>query len=229
VTIRGRKGHWHWLEDEGSRYARELVWSPRAGLRVSVVAMLRLSLHDLLDVGRHIRAVREHDWKLLLRQTSSEAQEGRFEPGMRRVQAASGRVDGDPWRLDVLIPPDYPLSENDLRPACLELVYRGAHGRGERCTGDWQRVGGHVFIFGGLPNSWRRYVVHFYRNVKGTRRARTYAIFGWTRWKFYARPLPTETCDLYLTNPDDPENGDGGVSTPPPGSHDYKRCGFGAP
>ena len=227
VTMHGRRAHWHWLQDEGVRYARELVASPRRGLRASVVATAdKLDLDDLLFVGRHLRALNERQWKLLLRQTTYEAQQGRFEPGMSRIRGAvSGRVGGEPWRLDVLIPPGYPLSKDDFRPACVELVYRGVHGRGEFCYGDWQRVAGQVFVFGWLPNSWRRYVVHFFRNVKGTRSGRTYSIFGWTRWRFYARPLPTDTCDLYFTNPDDREDY-GGVSIPPPHSPDYRRCGF---
>jgi hypothetical protein len=228
VTIRGRRATWHWLTDEGYRFARELVWSPRTRLRVAVYADAgKLGLDELLYVGRHIRALRERDWKLLLRQTTYEAQEGRFEPGMTRVEVTTGTADGDPWRLDALLPPDYPLSENDLRPACLELVYRGEHGRGEYCYDGWERVAGHVFVFGSLPNSWRRYSVHFYRNVKGKRRGRTYTAPGWTRWKFFARPLPTETCDLFLTNPDNRDDY-GGVYRPESGTADYERCGFGA-
>jgi hypothetical protein len=227
VTIRGRKGHWHWLQDDGVRYARELVWSPRPGLRVSVVAQAyKLRLGDLLYVGRHMRAIDERGWRLLLRQTTYEAQRGRFEPGMTSVEAASGRVDGYPWRLDVLIPPGYPLSENDLRPACVELVYRGVHGRAEFCPGGWRRIAGRVFILGDVPNSWRRYVVHFFGHVKGTRRGPTYGIWGWTKSKFYALPLPTEACSVYLSNPDDPEDESGPGGSPPRGSPDYKRCGF---
>jgi hypothetical protein len=229
VTIRGRPAEWYWVTDEGYRYAREIFWSPRRGLRAAVEADLpRLGLHNLLDVARHVHAVREHGWKLLLRQTTYEAQAGRFEPGMTRVHAIRGVAAGDPWRLDALIPPDYPLSENDLRPACLELVYRGEHARGEGCSYGWERVGGQVFVFGSLPNSWTRYSIHFYRNVKETRRGKTYHAPGWSRWKFFARPLPTETCDLYLANPDNRDDG-GGVFRPRPGTADYHRCGFDAP
>lgn len=225
VTIRGRHARWHWLEDEGQTFARELILRVRPGLRVSVVAYRKLGLRNLLFVGSHLRALDSRAWKLLLRQTTYEAQLGRFEPGMKRVEAASGSVGGDPWRLDALIPPGYPLSRDDLRPACVELTYRGQTGRGEFCFGRWQRVAGQVFVFGDLPNSWRRFRVNFYRGYKEKPVGHTHAVQAWSRSRFFAMPLGTNTCDLFLDDPDD-RGHDGPAITPPPGGADYHRCGF---
>ena len=200
------------------------MWSPRKGLRVSVVITgEKLDLDDLLQVGRGIRALRESEWQLLLRQTTWRAQVGRFEPGMTRVKAAKGSIGGDPWKLYVLIPPDYPLSRDDLRGACMRLDFRGRRRRS--CSDTWERVAGHVFIFGEVAPSWRRLEVHFYRNVEGVRNGRSHAVEGYPRNRFYALPLPTETCDLYFDDPDDPE-AYGPVLRPEPGTRDYERCGF---
>lgn len=225
VRVRRHRAHWHWVEDEGSLFARELIVRVRPGLRVSVVADRGMGLRNLLLVGRHIRALDGHAWRLLLRQTTYEAQLGRFEPGMRRVETATGTTGGDPWRLDVLIPPGYPLSRDDLRPACLELTYRGETGHGEFCPGSWQRVAGQVFVFGTLPRSWLRFRVHFYRNYKDTPVGDTHKASGWPGQRFYAMPLGTNTCDLYLDNPDNRDD-DGPTVTPPPSTPDYHRCGF---
>src|SRR5438105_14178246 len=89
---------------------------------------------------------------------------------MRPVRVTSGISHGDRWKLYVLIPPGYPLSRNDLRPACTELVYRGVKGRGEFCDGNCQRVAGKLCIFGPVDRSERRL------RVEGLRRATIAAV-----------------------------------------------------
>lgn len=205
VTINGRPARWHWLTDDGSRYARELVWSPRTHLRVSVwaSAQLGLGLHDLLAVGRGVKGIRERPWKRLLRQTSAGAQAGRIEPGMTRVEAITGTVDGDRWRLDVLIPPGYPLSRNDLRPACTELTFRGEIGHGEGCRGYVAEVAGRLFAFGPVRRSWTRVKIYSDRHRRRIAERRTHLVSGWDRDRFFALALPRDFCTGYVDSPDD--------------------------
>src|SRR5437588_1330389 len=222
VTIHGHKAIWTWQSDQGERFARQVVWSPRAGLRVAVLAGWRLPLREFLKVARHIRVLKGRAWLLLLRQTSAAAQEGRFERGMRRVRVTSGISHGDRWKLYVLIPPGYPLSTNDLRPACTELVYRGVKGRGEFCNGNWQRVAGKLFAFGPVDRSWRRIRVADTRD-RTLATGRAYRAHGWTRDRFFAVKLPTRTCAVFVFNALD-RRSDSVLAAPPVYSRDDRRC-----
>lgn len=228
IVVRpGHVGSWYWLQDDGYRFAREIDWEPRAGLTVGVVGYEHIPLGVLRRVAAGVRALDDRGWRLLLRQTSDAAQLGRFEPGMRRVHAASGTRGGDRWRLDVLIPPGYPLSRDDLRPACTELVFRGQRGHGEFCDGGWQRVGGQAFAFGPVPRSWRRVVTDSTAGPGSGLRARTHRVAGWPKERFFAIPLPTDNCGLYVESPDHPHADYSFLAVPVPDSPDWDRCGIG--
>jgi hypothetical protein len=216
TTVRGHPAVLRALDDQGGTFAHELIWRERTDLVVAVEADKPLGTRTLRRVAQDVRIVGRPAWARLYRQTSYRAQIGHVTRYMRHVRVARGTSDGHRWRLFALVPPHFPLSRDDLRVSCHELVYRGRRGHGTDCgaVANWQRVGGTIFVFGAVSRPRRRVRIRSWQGSGLDMTIRTHAARRGPRVRYFATPLPDGTCAVSV---------DGAITGPIRGP-DHRRC-----
>lgn len=222
TTVRGRPAVLRTLTDEQRPYAKQLVWREQPDLVVSVTADDPIGAVELSSVAHGVLLIPQSAWTLLLEQSSLAAQIGRVTRDEQRVPAAAGTLGGRPWTLFALIPAHFPLSADDLRVSCYQLIYRHRRGHGSGCgpRPNWQRVGGRVFVFG--ATQLRHVRVRPFRGRGFDLTVSTRRLGAGPPVRYYATPLPPNACAVSVSAPGQAQSDGSGAG--PISGRDERRC-----
>lgn len=197
TTVRGHPAVRIAVRDDGKVYATALSWHERSDLTITVQGALEgehpVSESELRLVAENVIPIDTDRWEKLITITRP-SQGGQVTPGMDRVTATAGKVEGDQWVLTALIPAGYPLLAEDDRPPCLELSFRGEQTRNSRCAGSatWERLGDVIFLAGEAPAAVAK--VRLTPEGGTAIEIETYGVPELPDVRFWAAPLPEGSC-----------------------------------
>jgi hypothetical protein len=226
VEVHGRNGLVVPLTDEGEVYGVALTWEQKPGLWLTVEGSQPITRGQVVAVADGLIPVAAKEWNRLRRALSIDTRVGRVDPGAVPIDALSGRIGSDVYRLAVLVPGDFPLGPEDRRLNCYRLTFRG-DSSGDRCDRHpwWLRVGGQVFVFGPAAPSTRHVRIGPYEGSKVTPVVvATTSIDRGPPGRFYVHPLPEGVCFVELSAVDAKRDGNLGPIGPLPSNPEHASC-----
>jgi hypothetical protein len=226
VDVHGRTGLAVPLVDEGEVYGVALTWKQKPGLWLTVEGSQPLTRGQVVAVAEGLTPVDAKEWNRLSRALSLDTRVGRVDPRAVAVEALSGHIGGDVYRLSVLVPGDYPLGPEDRRLSCYRLTFRG-DSSGDRCDTHpwWLRVGGQVFVFGPAAATTRQVRIGPYQNSSvDPVVVTTVSIDRGPPGRFYAHPLPEGVCFIELSAVNAKRDGNLGPIGPLPSNPEHPGC-----
>lgn len=149
VALHGRTGYALELWDDGQPYGVMVMWQDERDRWVTVSWSGEASFDDVVAVAASATEIDRADWDHLDRIMGAEAMAGEVRDAVEEIVAEGTSADGTAYRLVALVPPDYPLDENDRRLACYRLDVGDRPGD-RRCDSHpwWARVGGTTLVYG---------------------------------------------------------------------------------
>ncbi len=150
VSLHGRTGYLLPLADDGVTYGQMVIWPDDQQRWVLVQWGEQVDADDVLAVAAGARAVGADEWAVLNRTLGAAATlAGEVPDAVEEVVAQGLSADGTVYQLVALVPPDYPLDQNDRRLTCFRLDVDGEIGE-RRCNshGWWTRIGGSTIVHG---------------------------------------------------------------------------------
>jgi len=142
VTLHGRTGYLLPLADDGVTYGLMVLWPDDQQRWIMLQWGERVADDDVLAVAAGARAAGADEWAALNRALGSAATVlGEVPDAVEEVVAEGSSSAGTAYQLVTLVPPDYPLSDNDRRLTCFRLDVGGQPGE-RRCNshGWWTRI-----------------------------------------------------------------------------------------
>lgn len=150
VTLHGRTGYLLPLADDGVTYGLMVLWPDDQQRWIMLQWGESVADDDVLAVAAGARAVDADEWAALNRTLGSAATVlGEVPDAVEEIVAEGSSSAGTSYQLVALVPPDYPLSENDRRLTCFRLDVGGQPGE-RRCNrhGWWTRIDGTTIVHG---------------------------------------------------------------------------------
>ena len=161
VSIHDIDGILFELHGDGDHYGTAVVWQDDQGRWVLVAWSELVPEADVLELARGAEAIDDEQWSQLQRTLGSEVQiQGVVHDQVEYVVAQGVSSAGTEYRLFGLIPADYPLDDNDRRPACYRLDL-GEDTGAEHCDDHpwWHRTGDDTFVFGPVDGAIAEIIV----------------------------------------------------------------------
>jgi hypothetical protein len=228
IRIRGHQGTIARLVDGEAVYGRTIYWEERPGVIVEVVNQSVLSRRELKGIAEDVMPASDGYWRRVSVATRVVPTEDALR-GRRAKVLDRGVAKGHSWVFRALIPRGYPLFSWDRRVPCPELSYRGSvlltRWDCEQFTTHWRLFRDQIWVYGALGsrNVHRVRVRDYYdpSDPGVVVKART----AMPRFKFYIAPMPRDTCQVLVENPDKPR-GRGGIGADGPTGSDpeARRC-----
>ncbi len=150
VSVNGLDGFNYELHSDGDHYGSAVVWQDAEGRWVTLVWSELVPVDDVIALARTATPIDTEAWELLRRTLGSDLViTGESDDHVEYVVARGESTHGTPFRLAVLVPEDYPLSDNDRRLSCYRLDLDDQPGDVHCDTHPWwTRVGEDTFVYG---------------------------------------------------------------------------------
>lgn len=159
VTVTEVDGHRAMLgamTDEGREYGRQVVWEQAPGLVIQVQDSRYENFEpvatdeSVLSLAAQVVGMDRARWDEAVGGFERSYPYGRPAEGSTERPLATGEVDGRPWTLSALVPPDTDDAAGALGLSCLRLRFAG-ESTGPGCAPGWAVLGGTGFVLGWGP------------------------------------------------------------------------------